>query len=104
MWFSTKKRNKDDKPTLMGKKEEFGKIIDKWLIMRDDSKDHKLYEPSEEDNFFPVYVMKMMKEIDSMMPHSMLEEIKSAEISSSGHVDYHHKFSLYCAELYMKNI
>jgi hypothetical protein len=99
------KRNKKQKSqpenleTIMNK---FSKIINKWLVIRDESEDSFFYEKSEEDSFFPKYVMRMMREINEEMPNPSLDKIKSLEIISMGHVDYVRKFSLYCAELYME--
>ena len=82
----------------------FSKIIDKWLTIKDESEDWFWYEPSKEDSFFPKYVMRMMCEINEEMPKPMLDKIKSNEISAMGHVDYVHKFALYCAELYLNEV
>jgi len=43
----------------------------------------------------------MMREINEEMPKPMLDKIKSNQICAMGHVDYVHKFALYCAELYL---
>jgi len=79
----------------------FSKIIDKWLTIRDKSDDSFWYEPSDEDSFYPRYVMRMMREINEEMPKPMLDKIKAKETYAMGHIDYAHKFALYCAEMYL---
>jgi len=101
-WFKKKIIKKEEEQcTIHSVMPRFSKIIDKWLTIRDESEDSFWYEPSEEDSFFPKYVMRMMREINEEMPKPMLDEIKSNEICAMGHVDYAHKFALYCAELYL---
>lgn len=91
----------DTHKTLMKKKEEFGKIISKHLENRGKKEDD--YLPSEEDSFYPNYVMNMCKEINDMMPNKeSLQDILNSETTAMGHVDYHSKFSLYCAEIFFK--
>ena len=73
--------------------------------MRDDAKgDEKtfLLQSSEEDSFFPIYVMRMIREINEYMPAPCLDEIKSNEINAMGHVDYFKKFVLYCTRTYQE--
>jgi len=83
-------------------REKFEQIIEKWLNIRDESQDIFWYEASEEDPFFPKYVMKMMREINELMPYPMLDEIKSLDTYCMGHADYFKKFSLRLTELYNK--
>ncbi|MFW5848056.1 MAG: hypothetical protein ACOCVF_04000 [bacterium] len=97
--MSVKRYNK-----IMEKKEFFGKIILKWLNIRDKEKLKFWYEPSDEYKHLPRYVMEMIKEINDNMPKPMLDKVKSLEQYASGHIDYHSKFSLYCAELYYDNL
>ena len=101
-WFKKKEIKKEEQQcTIQSIMPRFSKIIDKWLKIRDESKDTFWLEPSEEDSFFPKYVMRMMHEINEEMPKPMLDKIKSNEINAMGHVDYAHKFALYCAKLYL---
>jgi len=82
---------------------DIAKIVTKWLKIRDDAKGEEkkwLHEPSEEDDFFPKYVMRMIREIADYMPAPCLDKIKSNEINAMGHVDYFKKFVLYCTETY----
>lgn len=84
---------------------DIAKIVNKWLKLRDDSRgeEKKFYlSPSEEDKFFPKYVMRMIREIADYMPAPCLDKIKSNEMNAMGHVDYFNKFVLYCTETYYK--
>jgi hypothetical protein len=81
--------------------DSFKKIIMKHLDNRDKKNDMSIFQPSEEDSFFPKYVMDMCKDINNQMPNVELDRIKSKETMASGHIDYVNKFALYCAELYM---
>ncbi len=85
-------------------KKMFDDTILKHLKRRDEDKGLyiDLYQPSKEDSFFPVYVMDMIKEINSKMPEDALELIKNAETDAMGHVDYFRKFSYRCAEIYLE--
>lgn len=83
---------------------EFLSIIHKWLTIRDNDNGIFWIESSEEDSFFPKYVMRMIREINELMPEPMLDKIKQKEIIASGHIDYSHKFALYCNELYEESI
>jgi hypothetical protein len=38
------------------------------------------------------------------MPKPMLNKIKDKETYVMGHVDYAHKFALYCAEMYLDEV
>ena len=95
--------NNQEHESLMKNKKRFLKIIVKHLETVHASEDDVLFQGSEEDENFPVYVMDLMKEINDLMPKDLMEEIKSCENIAAGHIDYGDKFALYCAELYVDN-
>lgn len=78
------------------------KIIIKWLNKRDNNKNAIWTQPSDEDPSLPIYVMKMIQEINNQMPMPSFDKVKNLENFNMGHVDYVHKFALHCTELYLK--
>jgi hypothetical protein len=82
--------------------EGYKTIIRKHLNKRDKSTDNTIYE---RDIFLkPKYVGEMMKELDSQLPKSDIDNINRVETFASGHVDYVRKFALYCAEIHLKQL
>lgn len=90
-----KKKEKEPKPI----RDQVYDIISKHLSDRK----NVLYESKEVKNR-PHYVVEMCKEILSHMPNTVtLKDILMKDDLASGHVDYHSKLSLYCADLYKEH-
>lgn len=78
---------------------KFQEIINKWLTIRDSSLDKDLLiKPSI--GKIPTYVLKMIVELDNLMPITCIEQILRLESTAAGHTDYVTKFSYYLTELY----
>ncbi|TFG99686.1 hypothetical protein E4H12_01945 [Candidatus Thorarchaeota archaeon] len=74
-------------------------IIARHIETRGANPDDFDYHPTMRESN---YVVRMCKEIADEMGMS-IETIMKVERTAAGHVDYHRKFSLYCAELYERN-
>ena len=78
------------------------KIIGDALRRRGSESDDYHVRPLQETGFgIPMYALRLCRRLHAIIGREdvSLRDVVMADTCASGHVDYHRKFALYCAEL-----